>query len=235
MQLFYNEHIPEEGTFGLDETESKHLVRALRKKAGDQVFFTNGKGVLFTCSLLDDHPKKCVLDIQSKQQHQPDFRRELHLAIAPTKNNDRLEWCVEKITEIGIGRITPIICDNSERTKLKIDRIKRIAISAMKQSNQFFLPEIDSPISFSNFIQNYPATSDTSSLIAHCEPLHKKLLQQFELQDKVVLLIGPEGDFTSTEIETALEAGYQAVSLGETRLRTETAGIVGITLLQHQQ
>lgn len=232
MQLFYSPHITS-GTFQLEETESKHLVRVLRKKMGDTVHFTNGKGFLFTCRIVDDHPKKCILEITEQQELASPLARNVHLVIAPTKNNDRIEWCVEKITEIGVQRITPIITENSERKKFKTDRIKRVAISAMKQSNQFHLPVIDEPISFDGLIKEQSWAISSSLLIAHCEEQEKRDLVDLEVNQNVVLLIGPEGDFSPSEIQLAIEAGFQPVSLGSTRLRTETAGIVGVTLLQN--
>lgn len=224
MQLFYNPDITTEWVqFSFDKEESKHIVKVLRKKESDILHVTNGLGYLFTTEIILASEKKCTVKINSfEQQKATDFY--IHLAVAPTKMNDRYEWFLEKATEIGIHEITPIICDHSERTTIKTERFDKIVQSAMKQSNQFFLPKLNEAVTFRQFVnQNH----EGSLYIAHCEETEKKLLKN-EIQPKqhYTLLIGPEGDFSTKEISLALEKKYTPVSLGNTRLRTETAAVV---------
>lgn len=224
MQLFYNPDIKSTDTFfQFDKEESKHIIKVLRKKGGDIIYITNGKGNLFHSEITLESEKKCEVKIvkidnfKAKKYH-------LHIAIAPTKMNDRLEWFLEKATEIGIDEISPIICDHSERKIYKIDRAEKIIQAAMKQSNQFYLPKINEPVSFSDFIK-----SDSNSLkfIAHCEEYKKNLFKDsFQASENVLILIGPEGDFSPKEIALSLKNNFIPVSLGNTRLRTETAGVV---------
>ncbi|MFC7772777.1 16S rRNA (uracil(1498)-N(3))-methyltransferase [Flavobacterium sp. GCM10027622] len=224
MQLFYNPDITGDSKeFSFDKEESKHIVKVLRKKEGDILHVTNGLGFLFITKVILASEKKCTISITSFEKHNPtDFY--IHLAVAPTKMNDRYEWFLEKATEIGIHEITPIICDHSERTTIKTERFDKILQSAMKQSNQFYLPQLNEPISFKNFIKQQ---HNGNLYIAHCEETSKKLLKE-EIQPKqrYTLLIGPEGDFSEKEIQIALENNFIPVSLGNTRLRTETAAIV---------
>ncbi|KAB1071922.1 16S rRNA (uracil(1498)-N(3))-methyltransferase [Tamlana haliotis] len=224
MQLFYNPDISEISTQLLfDKTESRHIVKVLRKTVGDTLHITNGKGWIFTAELVTPNINKCMANIISKEQQKPrNFN--LHLAVAPTKMNDRYEWFLEKATEIGIESITPIICDHSERKVVKTDRFDRILQSAMKQSLNAYLPQLNAPVNFKDFIEQ-----DFSGqlFIAHCEETQKKSLKQ-ALAPKidVTILIGPEGDFSPKEIDLALENKFIPVTLGTTRLRTETAAIV---------
>jgi len=227
VQLFYAPNITEQIHF-LPEDESKHLIRVLRKQYGDLIDLTDGHGHYYQCKIADDHPKKCGLEVISKTLHENPIAREIHIAIAPTKNNDRMEWFIEKAVEIGVTSITPIICKNSERSKLKRERMLKVAISAMKQSNRFYLPTISELTPLSEFIK-----SDNASLklIAHCEDTDKSYLESMSLPVKTSILIGPEGDFDISEISDCIESGYVPVSLGNSRLRTETAGIVACTYL----
>lgn len=224
MQLFYNAEIKNTDTFfQFDKEESKHIIKVLRKKGGDIIFITDGKGNLFHAEITLESEKKCEVKIikidvfESKNYH-------LHIAIAPTKINDRLEWFLEKATEIGIDEISPIICDHSERKTFKIDRAVKIIQGAMKQSNQFYLPQINEPISFNDFIKK---ETNSTKFIAHCEEHKKDLFKNsFQANQNILILIGPEGDFSTKEIEIALKNNFIPVSLGNTRLRTETAGVV---------
>jgi 16S rRNA (uracil1498-N3)-methyltransferase len=224
MQLFYNSEIKStDTTFQFDKEESKHIIKVLRKRGGDVIHITNGKGNLFHSEISLESEKKCevkiikIEDFEAKNYH-------LHIAIAPTKINDRLEWFFEKATEIGIDEITPIICDHSERKVCKIDRAEKIIQAAMKQSNQFYLPIINEPISFSEFIKK---ETNSSKFIAHCEENKKDFFKNsIQPNQNILMLIGPEGDFSPKEISLALENNFIPVSLGNTRLRTETAGIV---------
>lgn len=224
MQLFYNPDLNESTTeISFDKTESRHIVKVLRKNLGDTLHITNGKGWLFVAEITVPNINKCTASIISKTaQQKRNFN--LHLAVAPTKMNDRYEWFLEKATEIGIESITPIICDHSERKVVKTDRFERILQSAMKQSLSCFLPTLNAPEHFKDFISK-PFTGDL--FIAHCEETDKKSLKQ-KLQPKqdVTILIGPEGDFSSHEIALALNNNFIPVTLGDTRLRTETAAIV---------
>lgn len=223
MQLFYNPNIAEgETSFNFDKDESRHIVKVLRKKVGDQLHITNGKGWLFTAKLTLAEAKHCSVKILS-QNLQPKRPYSLHLAVAPTKMNDRYEWFLEKATEIGIEEITPIICDNSERKVVKLERFEKILQSAMKQSLQCYLPKLNAPIAFKDFVDS---SFEVTKFIAHCEETDKKSLKsQLKNNENTLILIGPEGDFSVKEIEMALAADFIPVTLGNTRLRTETAAI----------
>ncbi|MXN90646.1 16S rRNA (uracil(1498)-N(3))-methyltransferase [Flavobacterium sp. Sd200] len=224
MQLFYNPDInPGAASFLFDKEESRHIVKVLRKKEGDSVHITNGKGYLFSSEIIFANEKKCEVKITDEQFFEA-IPYSLHLAVAPTKLNDRYEWFLEKAVEIGITEITPIICDHSERTVFKADRFEKILQSAMKQSLQYYMPVLHEPTPFSTFVSN----QKTGQLfIAHCEETDKKLLKHvLQPQQQVTILIGPEGDFSNKEITQALSLNYVPVSLGNTRLRTETAAIV---------
>ncbi|MFT4684032.1 MAG: 16S rRNA (uracil1498-N3)-methyltransferase [Flavobacteriales bacterium] len=225
MQLFYNPSIPIDATqFTFDKIESRHIVKVLRKKEGDTLYITNGNGMLFTAEVLFANDKKCSVQIIKVEEKKKPWDYYLHIVIAPTKNNDRLEWFLEKATEIGIDEITPIICKHSERKVVKEDRLEKVIVSAMKQSLKFQLPKLNRATSFSDFIQQ---DFDGELFIAHCEETDKKLLKnELKPKQRITLLIGPEGDFSTKEIETALLHKFIPVSLGESRLRTETAGVV---------
>jgi 16S rRNA (uracil1498-N3)-methyltransferase len=225
MQLFYNQSILIDATqFTFDKIESRHIVKVLRKKEGDMLYITNGNGIFFTAEILFANDKKCSVQIIKVEEKKKPWNYYLHIAIAPTKNNDRLEWFLEKATEIGIDEITPIICKHSERKVVKEGRLEKVIVSAMKQSLKFQLPKLNRATSFSDFIQQ----DFTGELfIAHCEETTKKSLKsELKPTQKITLLIGPEGDFSTKEIETALLNKFIPISLGESRLRTETAGIV---------
>ncbi|KAF2519234.1 16S rRNA (uracil(1498)-N(3))-methyltransferase [Flavobacterium salilacus subsp. salilacus] len=224
MQLFYNPDInSNDTTFTFDREESRHIVKVLRKKEGDTIQLTNGKGSVFTAEITFAADKKCLVSITAEAKSEP-LPYYLHLAVAPTKMNDRYEWFLEKATEIGISEITPLICEHSERTIFKAERFEKILQSAMKQSLQYHLPKLNAPTSFKDFVNQ---EHEGALFIAHCEETDKKLLKN-ELQplQKTTVLIGPEGDFSNKEIELALQQKYIPVSLGNTRLRTETAAIV---------
>ncbi|NNE31674.1 MAG: 16S rRNA (uracil(1498)-N(3))-methyltransferase [Winogradskyella sp.] len=223
MQLFYNPNISNsDTTFSFNKDESRHIVKVLRKKVGDTLFITNGNGWLFEAVLISAEHKNCIVNIKTQQlQKKRDFN--LHLAVAPTKMNDRYEWFLEKATEIGIEEITPIICDNSERKTVKLERFERIIQSAMKQSLQCYLPKLNAPLTFHEFVN---MQRSGQKFIAHCEDSNKKSLKsELNVNQDCTLLIGPEGDFNVKEIEIALQQNYIPVTLGETRLRTETAAI----------
>ena len=224
MQLFYNATINEATeTFTFDREESKHIIKVLRKKDEDILFVTNGLGFLFTTKIILASDSKCTVQIVSFEKATP-APFQLHLAVAPTKMNDRYEWFLEKATEIGIQEITPILCDRSERKIINLERFEKIILSAMKQSNALYLPKLNPAISFKEFVKQ---KKGGLQLIAHCEETDKKTLKTvLEPNTDVTLLIGPEGDFSEKEIALALEQNYIPVSLGNTRLRTETAAVV---------
>ncbi|MGH2665632.1 16S rRNA (uracil(1498)-N(3))-methyltransferase [Flavobacterium sp.] len=224
MQLFYTPDIYSDAKeFSFDKEESKHIVKVLRKKEGDILHVTNGLGNLFSTEIILASDRKCTVKIIEVKTSEPTGFY-LHLAVAPTKMNDRFEWFLEKATEIGIHEITPIICDHSERKVIKTERFDKIIQSAMKQSLQFYLPKLNEPVSFKDFINQ----EHTGNLyIAHCEETDKKLLKEsIKPKEKHTILIGPEGDFSEKEIQLALGNNYIPVSLGNTRLRTETAAVV---------
>jgi 16S rRNA (uracil1498-N3)-methyltransferase len=224
MQLFYNPDIDETTeSFSFDKEESRHIIKVLRKKDSDILHVTNGFGLLFETKITLASDNKCIVQVLSiKKTDEPKFR--LHLAVAPTKMNDRFEWFLEKATEIGIQEITPIICDRSERKVINLERFEKIILSAMKQSNETYLPKLNEAISFKEFIKQ---KNEGLQLIAHCEETDKKSLKDILKPNKsVTILIGPEGDFSEKEIALALENDYQPITLGNTRLRTETAAIV---------
>ena len=234
MQLFYNSEISKETTqIIFDKIESRHIIRVLRKKEGDILHITNGKGFLFKAAISIANDKKCIATIISFEEKPKPWNYYLHIAIAPTKNNDRIEWFLEKATEIGIDEITPIICQNSERKVVKLERFEKIIQSAMKQSLKFTLPRLNPPTKFSEFIHQ---DFEGKICIAHCNPLDKslgeakkQLLQSvIHPSEKVTILIGPEGDFSSEEITKAMAKNMIPISLGESRLRTETAGLVAV-------
>lgn len=224
MQLFYNPVIaPDTNQFSFPKDESRHIVKVLRKKTGDLLNITNGKGYLFEAELTIADQKNCVVNILNTT-HQAPKNYQLHLAVAPTKMNDRYEWFLEKATEIGITSITPIICDHSERKVVKIERFDKIIQSAMKQSLSCYYPILNAPITFKDYINQ---DFDGDTYIAHCEETDKKSLKSQVLPNKkITILIGPEGDFSVKEIKMAIQNKFIPVTLGETRLRTETAAIV---------
>ncbi len=225
MQLFYSSEIREDNTtFSFPKEESKHIVKVLRKETGDTLTITNGKGVLFYGTIISPDVKKCSVEITSTKV-QPKPKYELHLAVAPTKMNDRYEWFLEKATEIGITSITPIICERSERKVIKAERFEKILQSGMKQSLNYYLPLLNPAITFKEFTKQ---EFNGDLFIAHCESdqNRKSLKKEIKPKTNTTILIGPEGDFSTKEIETAIKNKFIPVTLGETRLRTETAAIV---------
>ena len=230
MQLFYNSNI-DTSTSQLifDKIESRHIVRVLRKNENDILNITNGKGFLFDAKIIVASDKKCIAKIISYQEKPKPWSYYLHIAIAPTKNNDRLEWFLEKATEIGIDEITPIFCSNSERRVVKLERFEKIIQSAMKQSLKFTLPKLNDPVKFNEFINQ---EIEGIKCIAHCEDDEKSLLKsKVNPSEKITILIGPEGDFSLDEIKNALNNKFTPITLGESRLRTETAALVAVNIV----
>ena len=224
MQLFFTEN--PESEIVLSKEESKHATRVLRKKEGDILNFTDGKGGFYKAEITVADTKKCRLQIISSEQKPKQHNYHLHIAIAPTKNMDRYEWFLEKATEIGIDEITPIICDHSERKVLKTERCNRILLSAMKQSLKFHLPRLNKAISFGEFLKK---EHHNNVYIAHCDKGEKKFLKNIiKPKEPATILIGPEGDFSSIEILKSIKSGYIPITLGDARLRTETAALVAV-------
>lgn len=223
MHLFYTPELRQKGAYTLTEEESRHCIKVLRLQKEDTVFLINGKGGLFEAKISVPNPKAAVLDVF---KHQPEYGKRnhyLHIAIAPTKNIERLEWFLEKATEIGIDEITPVICSRSERREIKTDRLSKVIISAVKQSVKAYVPRLNEPMSFKDFVKS---KGSAIKCIAHCmEGVKTALKEKVILNSEYVVLIGPEGDFSPEELKMALEEGFFPVSLGVSRLRTETAAL----------
>ncbi|GGF31535.1 16S rRNA (uracil(1498)-N(3))-methyltransferase [Echinicola rosea] len=231
MQLFYQKDVPHSGNITLTPDESKHLVKVLRKSIGDEVSLTDGKGHLFTCKITKCDLRKAELSIiEQKETPPPDHH--IHLAIAPTKNTDRMEWMLEKITEIGFSELTFIKTANSERSFLKPDRLEKKMISACKQSIKTHFPIINPLTSFEELLDIRDHDETQQKFIAYVDENHSHHL--FDLAKKkgaYLVLIGPEGDFSPEEINKAIAKGFIPVSLGKSRLRTETAGLSAVHTL----
>ena len=214
----------QEEEYVLSEIESKHCIRVLRKQHGSNIELINGKGGHFICEIIDPHVKRCKVKIKEKKQHEVS-QENIHIAMAIPKSSERLEWFLEKATEIGIDQITPIICDHSERKVIKMDRMEKIVVSAMKQSLKFHLPVLNPMCSYKEFVSSH---IEEEKFIAHCEDRNQNLLKNAIQSDNILILIGPEGDFSSKEIDLAAKYGFTQISLGESRLRTETAAVVAV-------
>ena len=225
MQLFYNPAIdPSTRTYTFDREESKHIIKVLRKKEGDIIHITNGQGWLFKAKVQIADIKKCIVNITDSEL-QPPPKYKLHMAVAPTKMNERYEWFLEKATEIGIHEITPVICKHSERKQIKASRFERILQSAMKQSLSCYLPKLNEAIPLAQFLSQ--ENRNEKLFIAHCEETERTNLKDaLKAEEDSLILIGPEGDFSEDEIELAKKNGFLPLMLGETRLRTETAAVV---------
>jgi 16S rRNA (uracil1498-N3)-methyltransferase len=222
MRLFYNPAFNPDHP-ALSEDEVKHAFRVLRLSEGDDIYVINGKGKRFHTTIKSISKRSCELELIETKVILPTYPYRLHMAIAPTKNIDRLEWFLEKATEIGISEVTPVWCERSERKLVKHDRLEKILISAMKQSLQYTIPTLNQAISLKELILQ---SSESEKFIAHCEEGEKPHLKQAYQGKDVLILIGPEGDFSIEEIQLALDHGFKPISLGETRLRTETAALV---------
>jgi 16S rRNA (uracil1498-N3)-methyltransferase len=212
----------------LSEDASRHIISVLRMAKGERLLLTNGKGRIAEASIIDDNRKRCSVAIE-KESTQPSLQPEIAIAISLTKNSSRFEWFLEKATEIGINRIIPLICERTEKEKFRFDRMQGLLVSAMLQSQQSWLPLLDQPTDFSKMLN---ADYD-QKFIAHCVDSDKPFLAQYKNVGSKLILIGPEGDFTPQEISLALQKDFIPVSLGKTRLRTETAGMVAASLLRN--
>lgn len=223
MHIFYTPDITQ-NTYTLNEEESKHCVRVLRLPIGTLVNLVDGKGGFYTAEITSDNPKKVILSILKVEAEFNKRNHYLHIAVAPTKNIDRLEWFLEKATELGIDEITPIITDRSERRVVKEDRLIKVITSAVKQSIKAYHPKLNDAISFDAFLKQ---PFDGDKLIAHCiDNEGKKYISDLiKPHGRSLVLIGPEGDFTLNEVNEALNEGFKALTLGNNRLRTETAAL----------
>ena len=231
LPYFYSDQIKKDSSqLILNEDTSKHVVQVLRMKVGEQLQLTDGKGNLFTVELTDDHKKKATVKILSST-FVASSGKKVSIAISLLKNAGRLEWFLEKATEIGVNEIIPLICTRTEKQHFRFDRMNGILISAMLQSQQAWLPVLHEPTQFDKLIMRQ--FDECQKLLAYCLPDDRKkfLHNQITRSPNHLILIGPEGDFTNKEIESALNNNFLAVALGETRLRSETAGIVAATLL----
>ena len=222
MHVFYTPDIASD-IYSLNEEESKHCSKVLRLNLGDTIHLIDGRGGLYEAEITGIGKKNVQLKVTKQQQEYGKRNHHLHIAIAPTKNMDRLEWFLEKATEIGIDVITPIICDRSERKIVKEERLEKVITSAVKQSLTAYHPKLNPTISFADFMKQ---SNDAQKLMAHCMDGEKLYVNQLvQKHQSYLILIGPEGDFTPAELNIALQNGYKAVTLGNTRLRTETAAL----------
>ncbi|HAF28895.1 MAG TPA: 16S rRNA (uracil(1498)-N(3))-methyltransferase [Bacteroidales bacterium] len=223
MHLFYTPDLSGD-LYYLNETESKHCVRVLRLNTNDHIHLIDGVGGFYTAKIIDPNPKKCKVEIVESKKEFGKRNYNIHIAIAPTKNMDRFEWFLEKATEIGINEITPILCEHSERKVVKTDRLEKVIISAVKQSIKAYKPKLNEIIPIQEFLGQ---EHKVEKYIAHCEENEKIQLKNIYTKGQnTIILIGPEGDFSQSEIKLAKENNFQEISLGESRLRTETAGVV---------
>ncbi len=234
MQLFFAHRIQDNKAW-LDAEETRHCVKTLRKQVGDTIHLVDGEGGFYEAQIVDFDKKSCELLL--KQQLADEQKRDykIHIAIAPTKNINRLEWFLEKATELGVDTITPILCQRSERKNIRLDRLQKIILSAAKQSLKSQFPTIRELTKFKNFVEQ---TTAATKVIAHCNTSPLPPLQHLAaISQDIIILIGPEGDFSMQEVDLATANGYQEVGLGKSRLRTETAGIAAchtIHLVQAQ-
>ena len=223
MHIFYTPDLSG-SNYTLDETESKHCVRVLRLEKGDKITLVDGRGGFFTAEIADPNPKRCGVKVIQSELNFGLRNFKIQVAIAPTKNIERMEWFLEKATEIGIDRITPLLCRYSERKEIKNERLEKVMVSAMKQSLKAYLPKLDELTKIIEFIRQ---PFEGQKFIAHCGEQHRELLKNAVVPGgNCLILIGPEGDFSTEEIELAIQFGFKPVSLGVSRLRTETAGVV---------
>lgn len=225
LPFFFVENLTEK-TIVLDEVTSKHTINVLRMKSGDEILLTNGKGKKAKAVITNENRKKCTVEISSVKEEKENEKK-VTIGISLIKNTSRFEWFLEKATEIGVNEMIPLICSRTEKEKFRFERMQNILISAMLQSRQCYLPVLHQPMEFEKAIQ----LSFEQKFIAHCEESNRIELHHQIKSTNQLILIGPEGDFTPTEIELALQNNCTPVSLGDTRLRTETAGIVAATLL----
>lgn len=224
--LFFSRQINAESIF-LQEDESKHCISVLRRKNGDIIQVADGQGHIYEAQIINDHPKKCEAKIISTQFFEAN-KPKTHIAIAPTKSMDRIEWALEKLTEIGIDEFSFIICERSERKEIKMERVEKIVLSAFKQSKRFWMPKINPAQKLKDFVKNLPSGQ---KFVGYCETGNEEFFTKLiKPHEDLLIFIGPEGDFSENEIKILSENGVIPVSLGKSRLRTETAALVAGTL-----
>ncbi|MCR4619376.1 MAG: 16S rRNA (uracil(1498)-N(3))-methyltransferase [Paludibacteraceae bacterium] len=224
--IFYTPEIDREAIrHVLSEPESQHAIRVLRLKSGEKVTLVDGKGSAYECMIVNPHQKRCEVEVINRLDGvgKRDYR--VHIAIAPTKLNERTEWFLEKATEIGIDEVTPILSQHSERKELKLERMDKIIVAAMKQSQKAYKPILNEMMSFTDFLKKNEDVK-AQKFIAHCHQGEKMKLKEAKTCSDVIVMIGPEGDFSEEEVESAIRCGYKACTLGDSRLRTETAALV---------
>lgn len=229
IHLFYAPNIADDGA--LPAEESAHAVRVLRMQEGDELLATDGRGTMYACRLTLASQKKCLVSIDSATPTPLPWKGNIHIAVAPTKNMDRMEWFAEKATEIGCNRFSFLLCKNSERKVIKTERIEKIVVAATKQSHKAYVPQIDELQSFKDFVKQ---PFEGNKFICHClvEPHTLPALHDMVQADAdTLVLIGPEGDFSREEVDAALAAGFQSVHLGMSRLRTETAALAAVHIM----
>lgn len=226
MQIFYAPDLnPTDTRYTLSDEESHHCIKVLRMGLGQQMHLIDGRGTLYTARIASAHPSRCQIDIEQTQTNYGKRNTHIHIAIAPTKNIERLEWCIEKCTEIGVDAFTPLLCERSERRQLKPERLQKIIVSAVKQSVKAYMPELNPLTPFEQFVAQQNAADGL--YIAHCNSTDLPPLQSLcAAQSHITVLIGPEGDFSPNEVAIAEQHRFKSISLGQSRLRTETAGIV---------
>lgn len=227
MIQFYAPDI--ESTGQLPETESQHCCRVLRMKEGDEIVVVDGKGGRFRCVIVEAHPKRTAVEITGRESVLPHWGARITLAVAPTKNADRMEWLLEKIVEIGIDRVVLLRCRRSERKVMKVERLEKIMVSAMKQSLKAVLPTIEEVEDFRSFVTG--DEGDSQKFFGYCDAAYprREFVKSYEGGKPVIIMIGPEGDFSPEEVELAVANGYIPVTFGQSRLRTETAALYGVT------
>ncbi len=223
MQIFYTKNVSE-GKAHFSREESMHCLRVLRMRRGESLRFTDGSGNLYEGVITDDDPTSMTATVISAEHDQGRRGYRLHMAISPLKNDDRLEWFIEKAVETGVDEITPLICSRTEKRKIRKERLEGLILSAMKQSVRCYLPRLNDPVLFNDFID---VTHEGKKIIACCDPAIERvpITSSFSRAEEVTILIGPEGDFTAEEVARAVNNGYAPVHIGSSRLRTETAGV----------
>jgi len=221
---------PSQTDLQLDKDTTRHVIQVLRMKRNDKLLLTDGRGNLLTTAIIDDHKKKCMVRVEERE-FDPGQKRKITIAISLLKNNSRLEWAFEKITELGISEIIPLVCERTEKQHFRFERMKNILISSMLQSQQAWLPILHEPVDFEQVVEQ---SHQDQKFIAHCVEEEKRNLSDLvnENLSSQIILVGPEGDFTNEEIEFAIRYHFTPVALGETRLRSETAGIVAAAILK---
>lgn len=223
MQIFYCPDLNPLQIYTLGKEESQHSIKVLRQKEGEKVYLTDGIGNMYEAEILEANPKACTVKVINTHHQYNKRDYYLHVAIAPTKNISRIEWFLEKATEMGIDEITPIVCEHSERVVVKQERLEKIIVSAMKQSLKAYLPKLNPPTPLLQIIKN---AKEENKYIGYCQSEDRQQIKDiYKAKQSVLIAIGPEGDFSEKEVEEALKHKFQKITLGKERLRTETAGL----------